>query len=272
MLKQTMLDVGHKAVEEMGKRQLWRIPRHLRRQPSPLSSEAARECLRSLGIYIPDDNYAMLVQTYGAEEYNVDRFLADFIDVVLNPRRKHVVELVLKKLDPHNTKLVQYSRMYDCYDVLRHPAVLAGTRDADDVAAEFFDTFLEEDNTDFAAGGDSEEEVALTSEELLFYYCGLSFCITKDEDFELRCIRSFSLDRPKLEAEDDAERLRGSRAVSRKSRLLGQGRAHPLYTTTNSEYGSTAANAPPLPHKFGRSQQFTRNQPSRTGGATSMNM
>lgn len=268
MTKAVMLAIGHKAVEEMGKSQLWLIPRHLRREPSPMSSDAVRECLRRLRVFFSDDNFAVLTGTYGAAECDLDRFLKDFSSALLNPRRRHVVDLVLKKLDPDGTGLVEAARLFDCYDVLRHPAVLGGTRCADDVAAEFFDSFVEPDGGS-AAGSD---DVALTCEELVFYYCGLSLCTPKDEDFELRCIRSFSLDRPKFDDADEAGRLSGSRAVSRQSRLLGEGRTHPLYTTTNSEYGSTVKNSQPPATKFGRSQKFTRNQPPRSGGATSMNM
>lgn len=117
---------------------------------------------------------------------------------------------------------------------------------------------------------------------MLAYYVGISYKIVSDSEFELRCVRSFALDTPKgANSEHDTSeliRVQGSRVMSRKSHLQGLKKVHPLYCTTNSDYGKTVTDkAAELPHlhklsEHGRSQHFTRNLPPRKGGATSMNM
>lgn len=117
---------------------------------------------------------------------------------------------------------------------------------------------------------------------MLAYYVGISYKTVSDSEFELRCVRSFALDAPKgADAENDSSeliRMQGSRAMSRKSHFLGMKKVHPLYCTTNSDYGKAVTDkADELSHLYklpehGRSQHFTRNLPPRKGGATSMNM
>ncbi|EPY36992.1 calcyphosin [Angomonas deanei] len=227
--KAPIKDIVEKGIERLGKKQLWNVVRAVRSCPD--TADDVREALRSLNIFISDDHYMAMVGDYGENNFNKDLFMKDFFNV-FTPRRRHVVDLVLKKLDPDGTGVITYETLSREYDVLRHPDVVSHVRDTDDVEAEFFDSIM--------SGGEVGDSV-LTAEEMMGYYIGISYTTPKDEDFELRCVRSFCLDRPRLDPNLELDQMKGSQKVSRQSRFLGRGEGTPtLYHEPNASYGKEA--------------------------------
>ncbi|KAG5486681.1 hypothetical protein LSCM1_07934 [Leishmania martiniquensis] len=273
MVKKPFLaEILSKAAERLGHKQLWRIASRLGRLPSPASADEVRDALRGISVFLSDEDYARMCETYAAAaadgrqnsgRIDASALLESLCTAALTPRRKHVVDLVIHKLDPNGTGTVSYTTLSDHYDVLRHPDVRNGARIEDDVLLAFFDNFCTDDGTPM---------VQLTTAELRMYCVGVSMRHQDDTDFELWCTRAFCLDRPKLMQGEETARLAGSRHQSRQSRLLGESRQHPLYTTTNGEYGKESTPSDFKLPKHGRPQQFTRNLKAPTGGATSMNM
>jgi hypothetical protein len=278
--KPFIADIVRKATERLGRKLVWRVATHLEALPSPAPADAARDALRDLAIFLSDEEYAAMVQAYAVPSSSSDgvgsggnnnnkrimdiaALLADLCTLPLSPRRQYVLDLVLRKLDPNGTGVISYSTLSDNYDVLRHPKVCNGARTEDDVLMAFFDNFEQED-------GRCMEQ--LTTAEFRLYAVGISSAMKEDTEFELWCTRSFCLDRPKMKSGEETGRLMGSREHSRQSRFLGEGRHHPLYSTTYNEYGKEATQADYKLPANGRPQQFTRNAVVRTGGATSMNM
>ncbi|KPA83600.1 hypothetical protein ABB37_01880 [Leptomonas pyrrhocoris] len=290
-------DIVHKAAERLGRKLVWRVATHLEALPSPAPASAVRESLRDLSIFLSDEDFAAMAQAYAAtgrtanhdghdgaahhtqrsssdgtspnsssssaSAVNTAALLEDLCTLPLSPRRRYVLDLVLRKLDPNSTGVISYTTLSREYDVLRHPEVCSGARMEDDVLMEFFDNFAPED-------GNCMEQ--LTTAELRMYAVGLSTAMTDDTEFELWCTRGFCLDRPKLQLGEETGWVVGSRQHSRQSRLLGESRKHPLFSTTYEEYGKDATRADYKRPANGRPQEFTKNVVVRTGGTTSMNM
>ncbi|EPY29219.1 hypothetical protein STCU_04665 [Strigomonas culicis] len=262
-LKPFMREVVDKAIERLGKKQLWRVVRAVR-GAQPADASAVRERLRDLGIYVSDAHFEAMEADYGTAPFSKDAFMKDFF-AAFPPIRRHAVDLVVLKLDPEGTGRVSYRTLDREFDALRHPDVVSNTRDEDVITADFFDSIMD----DMSAA-----EGSLTTEELMGYYVGISATTPQDEAFELRCIRSFCLDRPRLNTAEETERMQGSQRFSRQSRLLGPGRKHPLYATSNEVYGKEAVGEACRRPEYGLSQKFTKNLPKRagTGGASTMNI
>ncbi|CAJ1005701.1 hypothetical protein Q4I28_001020 [Leishmania naiffi] len=269
--KSFLADILRKAAERLGHKQLWRIANQLERLSSPVSADEVRDALRDISIFLSDEDYAHMCEAYatgatngqqGARMIDTPALIHSLSTAPLMPRRKYAVDLVIRKLDPSGTGTVSYSSLSEHYDVLRHPEVRNGARSESDVVDAFFDNF--------AIDGSPMEQ--LTVAEMRMYCIGVSMLSKEDTDFELWCTRAFCLDRPKLEQGKGVSEVTGSRTYSRQSRLLGEERQHPLYTTTNGEYGKESTSADYSLPKYGLPQQFTRNLKGCTGGATSMNM
>ncbi|CAJ1986119.1 hypothetical protein conserved [Leishmania donovani] len=270
--KPFLADILRKAAERLCHKQLWRVASQLERFPSPASADMVRDALRDISVFLSDEDYAHMCEAYatgatdgqqGCRMIDTSALIESLSTASLTSRRKHVVDLVIRKLDPKGTGTISYMTLSDHYDVLRHPEVRNGARSEDDVLLAFFDNFCAADGTPM---------VQLTAAEMRMYCVGVSMRIKDDTDFELWCTRAFCLDRPKLDQSQATVQLTGSRSHSRLSRLLGEGRQHPLYTTTNEEYGKESTPSDYKLPQHGRPQQFTRNLKQRTGGATSMNM
>jgi len=253
-----------KGLDRLGRKYLWRM-NHAIYSASPPSCVLIRERLRDVDIFISDPNYAILVEKHakGDENAPIDAtaLVKEFL-LCYTPRRLHVVELVIQKLDPNNTGMILLDDLLDRFDALRHPGVVSNALEVKDVLKNFLASLPV-----VQVGGKNVVMV----EDFKTYYLGISLTTPRDEDFELQCIRSYCLDRPALSLENEGERMRGSRLIAHQNKLLGEGRNHPLYTTTYEDYGKDEP-YDVVTHQYGRSQQFTRNMPPRTGGATSMNM
>lgn len=191
-----------------------------------------------------------------------------------SPRRRHILDVMLAALGVEKPELIGPSKPHQLlqeiplsvleekYDVMRHPSVANDVLPVNEIRAKFYEAL------DFEGHATS-----ISVEELMLYYLGISVKEPNDTYFELLCIRSFSLDRPRLNFEDELERLKGSSAVAHFNRMVGMPHNHPLYTTTYEDYGKEIQGGkPPRESRYGRSQKFSRSIPPHTGGATSMNM
>ncbi|KAG8347481.1 hypothetical protein ERJ75_000836000 [Trypanosoma vivax] len=261
----------NKAVERLGRKKVWLIV-HVVRKLAPENRTAAgvRDAMRQLRFYLSDEDFAALIAEFCPQgdrtgpttmesiPFDIMTFQRAFL-LSLSPRRRHVVSLVLRKVGLEDFGFVDFNSLLQAYDVLRHPSVLTGG-DADAVQRVFINDFAE-----------AREDNGVTCEELAAYLVGISHAIPRDEDFELRCIRSFSLDRPKRSIED-LEAAAGE--VPRKSNIpaLRGITSHPLYQTSASDYGKDCDKVKYDP-RYACNYSFTKSIQRRpSGGATTMNM
>lgn len=288
-----------KCVARIGKKKLWRIAALIRSQEE-CSVDDLRVNLRRLGVYFEDEVYErMQVRYFGYDSSTAavspsagamsktagvsiplmtlsSAFVMDLLNC-LSPRRRHVLNLALQKVGVEKPELVSETlpegllmsvpleNISSAYDVFRHPDVVNNVQSLEKVRQRFFDAL------DFDGHGRT-----ITLEQLMLYYLGISASTPQDTDFELLCIRSYSLDRPRMNFEEQLERIQGSSKIAHYSRLIGQSKNanHPLYTTTNADYGKTIQEGASAARgkSHGRSQKFTNSLPPRGGGATSMNL
>ncbi|KEG09752.1 calcyphosin [Trypanosoma grayi] len=279
-----------KAVERLGRKKVWLVVRAVRQLPeAERTVTGVREALRRIRLYLDDANFAALVATFAPSKggssnsnnsgggsskgdgneandnnpFDTAAFVRAFLPT-LSPRRQHVVRLVLKKADPAACGFIPFDALLQQYDVMRHPLALT-QRDPHALIDEFLVDFEE-----------AQHDGGIATDELAAYYVGISCTTPRDADFELRCIRSFSLDRPKCNVleEEAAATASALRTGTRRSRTLVHGGAghHPLYATTAMEYGKECEKAQ-YNGQFSRNHCFTKYAPmQRGGGATSMNM
>lgn len=275
-----------KGTARMGRKQLWRLSATLRSIPS-CNIHQLREVLRHYGIFLEDASYAACEEHYQSYDTSsteargesgqltlVTAFMLDLIGA-LHPRRRHVLNLMLKALGVKGAEDISAEKpdglleevplglIASMYDVLRHPSI-----------ANAVDPLTEEEiQSKYVTALDFEGHgSAIAVEELMLYYLGVGTTLS-DTDFELLCIRSFSLDRPRLNFEDEQNRLKGSTAVAHFNRLVGKPHSNPLYTTTYEDYGKEIKGGKPPPmSRYGRSYKFSKSIPHHTGGATSINM
>lgn len=255
-----------------------------------IPAECLRAALREIDLFISDSHFdtlcascsppvtssasassappppASLCPCSGERCIDVDLFLHALIEAALNPRRQHVVRIVLSRVDPEGSAVVSAEALLEAYDVRRHPQVVNGMRDAASVRQDFAaHLHLTCDGHEQSAGAErSNRRGAITAEELLFYFAGISLVTPSDTDFELFCARAFSLDNPRS--------VNAAQAAAAAARFPPS--AHPLYKTTNADYGKELVRRGAAAYsraKYGLSQKFSKNLSTRLGGATSMN-
>jgi Ca2+-binding EF-hand superfamily protein len=103
-----------------------------------------------------------------------DEFL-HFMRGPMNERRMSFVEQAFGKLDRDGNGVVEPHEVATLYDASMHPDVVSGKRSAEDVLAEFLETF--------EYGGDHDGKV--TANEFAKYYANVSASIDDDDYFEL---------------------------------------------------------------------------------------
>ncbi|PBJ70869.1 calcyphosin [Trypanosoma cruzi] len=251
-----------KAVERLGKKKLWLVVHTLRRMnAADCTIAGVREALRGIRLYVEDDKFAEVAAQFVGKNgatFNVAAFVQAFL-ATLPPRRQYAVSLVMRKLDPESSGFVSFDTLREMYDVMRHPLVLKRA-DPSELVDEFIADFEE-----------AREEDGITTDELAAYYVGISHTTLHDEDFELRCIRSFSLDRPRAQLDAESSTSHTGRLRSRTLSAYNAAK-HPLYETTSMGYGKDCEKVK-YDGKFSLKHCFTKHAPmQRGGGATSMNM
>ncbi|ESL09016.1 hypothetical protein TRSC58_03271 [Trypanosoma rangeli SC58] len=251
-----------KAVERLGRKKLWLVAYAMRRMDvADYTVAGVRDALRRIRLYVDDDDFAEITAQFARNEganFDVAAFVHALL-ATLPPRREYAVSLVVRRVDPESTGFVSFETLRETYDVMRHPLALT-RRDPSELVDEFLADFEE-----------ARAENGITTDELAAYYVGISHTTPRDEDFELRCIRSFSLDRPRARLDEDPT---ASHAERRRSRAngLSQAAKHPLYETTSMQYGKDCDKVK-YDGKYSLNHRFTKYASMQhTGGATSMNM
>ncbi|RNF21893.1 calcyphosin [Trypanosoma conorhini] len=251
-----------KAVERLGRKKLWLVARAMRRMDAADYTVAGvRDALRRIRLYLDDDDFAEIAAQFARNDgasFDVAAFVRALL-ATLPPRRAYAVGLVLRKVDPESTGFVSFETLREVYDVMRHPLALT-RRDASELVDEFLAAFEE-----------AQAEGGVTTDELAAYYVGISHTTPQDEDFELRCIRSFSLDRPRPRLDEEPTASLAERKRGRATGHCDAGK-HPLYETTSMQYGKDCEKVK-YNGKYALSHCFTKYAPMQhAGGATSMNM
>jgi len=98
----------------------------------------------------------------------------------MNDYRTKIIERVYEKLDKEKTNNVSFDTIINSYDPYKHPQVLNGERNAQEILCRFIDLFEYHFNL-LNPDKDNEE---VTKEEFLEFYNYISACIDDDKYFE----------------------------------------------------------------------------------------
>jgi Ca2+-binding EF-hand superfamily protein len=98
----------------------------------------------------------------------------------MNRYRNKIIEKVFEKLDKENTGKVSFDTIINSYDPYKHPQVLSGERNAQEVLCRFIDLFEYHFNL-LNPDKDNEE---VTKDEFIEFYNYISACIDDDKYFE----------------------------------------------------------------------------------------
>ena len=93
----------------------------------------------------------------------------------INDKRKELIMMAFDVIDKDGNGVLEPSDVVGAYDASKHPDVLLGRKTADEVLAEFLDTF--------DVGG--EKDGMVTKDEFTNYYKNISASIDRDDYFEL---------------------------------------------------------------------------------------
>ena len=98
----------------------------------------------------------------------------------MNDYRNKIIRKVFEKLDKENTGKITFDTVINSYDPYKHPQVLSGERNAQEVLCRFIDLFEYHFNL-LNPDKDNEE---VTKEEFLEFYNYISACFDDDKYFE----------------------------------------------------------------------------------------
>ncbi|AAZ12551.1 uncharacterized protein TEOVI_000394300 [Trypanosoma equiperdum] len=264
-----------KAVERLGKKKLWVLVHVVDKLPeSERTVGGVRNAFRSINVFINDIDFAMLASQFGrrcggvgilrgvttvtdeSAPFDVETFKRSFLPS-LSPRRQYVVSLSLKRVPTDGSGFITFDELMKVYDTARHPKLLLGW-EAQALERMFLNDFWE-----------AHSDGGITVEELTAYLVGISHKTVRDEDFELHCIRSFSLDRPKVSLE---ERMASAASTDIRLKSIHGTKQHPLYQASSSDYGKGWETVK-YDGKFACKYTFTKNLQSQcTMGPNTMNM
>mmetsp|Transcript_42981 Transcript_42981/g.98735 ORF Transcript_42981/g.98735 Transcript_42981/m.98735 type:complete len:858 (+) Transcript_42981:110-2683(+) len=151
---------------------------------------AATECR------ITDEQAEMLFQTFrqayapGSIAYD-ELFLA--LRVEPSPERRACIRSAFRRLDSHSEGLVDMNVALDSFNAGRHPQVADGSRQADEVMAEFTDTL--QDLVSFRRGQNNYPTNLVAWEEFEDYYKFINGCFESDALFCAILQRVWDLDK-----------------------------------------------------------------------------
>ena len=107
----------------------------------------------------------------------------------MNKYRNKIIEKVFEKLDKENTGKVSFDTIINSYDPYKHPQVLSGERNAQEVLGRFIDLFEYHFNL-LNPDKDNEE---VTKDEFIEFYNYISACFDDDKYFEYVISRIWGL-------------------------------------------------------------------------------
>nr|CCC91590.1 conserved hypothetical protein [Trypanosoma congolense IL3000] len=261
-----------KGIERLGKKKLWILVHVVGKLPeSERTAGGVRDVFRRVNLYLNDKEFTLLASQFskgnGSQAngpvstidnntpFDVEAFQRAFLPTI-NPRRQYILSLVLRQVEANESGFISFDNLLKAYDTLRHPNILLGM-DTETLERSFLNDFWE-----------AHSDGGITREELTTYLVGISHQTAGDEDFELHCIRSFSLDRPKRSLE---ECLAAAQIIEGRGKPQ-MGKKHPLYQSSSSEYGKKWEEAK-YDGRFACNYSFTKSLQDRCSmGPSTMNM
>lgn len=99
----------------------------------------------------------------------------------MNDRRKQMVMMAYNKMDADGNGVVEVHDVRQVYNAKKHPDVISGKRDEEEVLLEFLETF----QSHYAYKNPGQIDGIVTKEEWIEYYNNISMSIDEDDYFEL---------------------------------------------------------------------------------------
>jgi len=178
--------------------------------------------------------FSLFEQPYSPGEISYDEFLQVLKDDAMNQERREVIRMAFRHMDTNSEGLVDIGTMLATYNANRHPQVSDGTRDPEEVHAEFEQTLQEA--VSFRRGQQAYPTTLVAWEEFEDYYKFISGCFESDQVFCTVLRRVWDLDKApdkSIEGRDGLARpAAGIRAKARaglhhwQSNTLPQNRTH----------------------------------------------
>eukprot|EP01063_Lacrimia_lanifica_P014764 TRINITY_DN21312_c0_g1_i1.p1 TRINITY_DN21312_c0_g1~~TRINITY_DN21312_c0_g1_i1.p1 ORF type:complete len:415 (+),score=158.73 TRINITY_DN21312_c0_g1_i1:72-1316(+) len=140
-----------------------------------LSNDEVREGLEMYGLRLSDEEAQIVFEHFDRNrsgQVDLDEFIAG-VRGPMNDRRLKLTTTAYGLLDKNFDGVVTLSDIKMAYDASQHPAVLMGTKNEEDVLAEFMHTW------------DEDDDGLITLDEFVSYYNDLSAGITNEQYFEL---------------------------------------------------------------------------------------
>jgi Ca2+-binding EF-hand superfamily protein len=147
-----------------------------------LSFKEFNKFLNDYRMNVTDDEREKIFKMFDKDNSNT----IDYKELVkglvgsMNDYRTKIIERVYEKLDKEKTDKVSFDTIINSYDPYKHPQVLNGERNAQEILCRFIDLFEYHFNL-LNPDKDNEE---VTKEEFLEFYNYISACIDDDKYFE----------------------------------------------------------------------------------------
>ena len=180
------LSVLRKRIFARGPRSIMSIRRTLmlydEEKNNQLNFKSFNKLLNDFRLNITDEDKKKIFKLF--DKNNSDTI--DYKELVkelvggMNKYRNIIIEKVFEKLDKENTGKVSFDTIINSYDPYKHPQVLSGERNAQEVLCRFIDLFEYHFNL-LNPDKDNEE---VTKDEFIEFYNYISACIDDDKYFE----------------------------------------------------------------------------------------
>lgn len=178
--------------------------------------------------------FSLFEQPHSPGEISYDEFLQVLKDDSMNQERREVIRTAFRHMDTNSEGLVDIGTMLSTYNANRHPQVSDGSREPEDILAEFEETLKEA--VGFRRGQQAYPTTLVAWEEFEDYYKFVSGCFDSDQAFCTVLRRVWDLDKApdkSIEGRDGLARsAAGIRAKARaglhhwQSNTLPQNRTH----------------------------------------------
>ena len=125
----------------------------------------------------------------GNGEIVYDEFLREIMGP-MNRRREGLVKKAFKIIDQDGSGVLDISDIRDRYNAKKHPDVMSGKKQEDEILHEFLDTF---EAAYSIKHGESNRDRSVTMDEWIEYYNNISCSIDNDDYFELMMNNTWNL-------------------------------------------------------------------------------
>lgn len=151
-----------------------------------------KECHRAFAFFDRD----------GSGTVCYDEFLRTIVGN-MNEYRQQICLRAFDKMDKDRSGVIDISDILGVYDASKHPDVIAGKKDEDEILFEFLDTFEQH----HSPNPDDRRDGKVSKDEWLAYYNSVSMSIDRDDYFALMMNNVWNLD--------------GSRTFTKKAQRFG---------------------------------------------------